>query len=148
MTSQDIRNTIAANERRINQYWNEKNSLENQIDDLERLRDKFSKLQSAFENRQSSRRNKIARFSSTPIKNKIFKNYYAGIYDLLNGKSFMNAYDGLSEAKNSIWKQIQHLLKRIEQYNSDINYLNERNAYWNEELRKALERESAMEGNG
>lgn len=148
MTSQQIRNTIAANDRSIGQYWNEKRNLENQMNDLERLRNKFNNLQRDFESKQNIRRNRMASFSSKIIKNNIFENYYAGMNDLINSRLFGNAYDGLSEAKNRIWNEIQMLQQRIDKCVDNINYLNQRNEEWRSELIVALEREQLTGENG
>ena len=147
MTSSEIRGNIRYNENLINQFYNEKRGLESQLNDLESLRNKFTVLQNNFENRQNARRRSIARFTGLSIQNKIFKNYFSGMQELITGSSFNRAYAGLDEAKNRIRNQMQYIMQRIDECENSITYRIRRKAYWESQLRIALEQEAVAAAN-
>lgn len=143
MTSSEIRGNIRYNENLINQFTNEKRTLEEQINELESLRNKFAVLQNDFENRQDARKNSILRFSGLSIQNTIFKSYISGMKELITGNAFSVTDAGLNEARGIINSQIQNVLNRIEECENNISYRMSRKSYWQWQLQIVLEQEAA-----
>lgn len=67
---------------------------------------------------------------------KIASRYYAGMNDLLNGSEFMNAYNGLSDAKDTIVREIDRIYTQKDDLTGELNYRKQQITYWETQLRK------------
>lgn len=144
MTSEEIRANIRNCDVILDQFYKEKNVLEQELDELDKLKNKFATLQNDFVNSQKSRLGKMAIYFVKSIQNNIFKKYYEGMNEFLSGREFVKAYDGLSEAKQKISNKMRELLETLDTCeNNIVNKTNERN-YWQSQLGAVLEAEAAV----
>lgn len=140
MASADqIRATIQANNNLIIGKQQHIDNLENKIYQLQRLKEKVSKLQYDFEEKQKSRNGKLSGLSMKTVNVKMFSTYLSGMKELFSGTDYANAYNGLSEARNNVDKQIRCIQNEINLCRENISYLEGRNDYWNDQLKNVSE---------
>lgn len=140
MASADqIRATIQANNDLIIGKQQHIDNLENKIYQLQRLKEKVSKLQYDFGEKQKSRNGKLSGLSMKTVNVKMFSTYLSGMKELFSGTDYANAYNGLSEARNNVDKQIRCIQNEINLCRENISYLEGRNDYWNEQLKNVSE---------
>ncbi len=193
MTKQEVQNNIRYNENLVNQYQREINNLNNQINslnsgiqssngqiaglvarkktleremsELNGLRAKLQGLKDNFGNRQSRRMNNFVRYSAQVINVHFIGSYLSGMRDLLSGREYQNALNGIVEsiakvmnklrAKqqeidsvqaeinkaqqniNNANDEINRCRQRLNQRRSDLAYRKNRIQYWKEQLKKA-----------
>ncbi|WP_075718706.1 hypothetical protein [Roseburia sp. 499] len=136
MTEYEIRSKIRRNEDMVDSYQSQIRELEEQMEDLEYLRSKFSTLQTNFGNKQDVRKRGLSGVFAKTAQIKIASRYYSGMNDLLNGTEFMNAYNGLSDAKDTIVRELDKIFTQREDLTRELNYRKQRITYWETELRK------------
>ena len=110
--------------------------LEEQISSLECLKNKFTTLQTNFGSRQDARKRCLSSVSSRVSQIKIASRYYEGMNDLLNGSEFMNAYNGLDDAKSIIAGELNRIYTQLDDLSEKLNYRTQRITYWRTELKK------------
>lgn len=136
MTEHEIKIKIRKNEDMVDSCQSRIRELEEQIDNLECLRSKFSTLQTNFGDRQDIRKRGMSGVFGKTAQMKIASRYYAGMNDLLNGSEFMNAYNGLSDAKDTIVREIDRIYTQKDDLTGELNYRKQRITYWETQLRK------------
>lgn len=141
MKSDDIRRQIRENENIIGQYQAEIRELNAKIDELELLRNKLSNLQHRFADRQALRRRGVAKFLGNKAGCSVVRKYYDGMSELLTGREYGRAYDGLVEAKANAMKIIRELLDEIEKYEQRIGNLKRSNTSLHSQWASAIEEE-------
>lgn len=141
MNVNEIKSNIRYNENLIDQFYSEKLSIEKKIEELEQLRNKFGTLQSNFAAKQDKRQQGIAGFCKTSVNNKIYSSYLSGMTELLKGKEFNSAYEGLTTAKEKINVKLKKLLNDLYECENKISYRQGRKIYWQDQLRFALVKE-------
>lgn len=193
MTKQEVQAKIKQYERQISQYQSEIRNLNNRISacnneirrfeneivllnnqksiadgelgELVRLKGKLEILQTNFASRQQKRLSGFNKGTGVLSGVKFITTYMSGMRELLSGKEYTGAYNGLSEAIEKVNKQIKekkaqqeriqndlNTNKRkvdsrkseinsaratINQRNSDINYCKNRIRYWQEQMASA-----------
>ena len=66
---------------------------------------------------------------------RIASRYYSGMNDLLNGTEFMNAYNGLSDAKDAIVQELNKIYTKKDDLSGELNYRKQRITYWKTQLK-------------
>ena len=135
MIEQEIKNNIRYNEELIESYQSQKRAFEEQINSLECLKSKFITLQTNFEIRQDVRKRGLLGVSEKISQIKIASRYYNGMSELLNGREFVNVYDGLTDVKNMINREINKIYMDLDEVSAKINNRTQRISYWRTKLR-------------
>lgn len=143
MTVDQIYGQIRYYENLIDQYNNQKRTLETEIAELETLRGKYSSLQTKLGQKQQARQTNLSSFLASALQNNILKKYYEGMNGLLTGADFNNAYSGLDEAKTKIIQKANQLDQQVDQCNANISSCMNSRAYWMNQLSAALAAEEA-----
>ena len=134
MTVEEIKGNIRYNEQLIDQLLREKNKLEAQIDELDALKAKLANLQVSFESKQKYRQQKLSVLPGSGIQNRALTRYYDGMNSLLSGSEFHSAYEGLSESKRAVSKEISNLYQQIDEHEESLLYRKDRLHYWKHQL--------------
>lgn len=135
MTEQEIKNNIRYNEELIESYQSQKRAFEEQISSLECLKSKFITLQTNLEIRQDVRKRGLLGVSEKISQIKIAARYYNGMSELLNGREFVNVYNGLTDVKNMINREINKIYMDLDEVSAKINNRTQRISYWRTKLR-------------
>lgn len=135
MTEQEIKSNIRYNEELVEPYQGQMRELEEQISSLECLKNKFTTLQTNFGSRQDARKRCLSSVSSRVSQIKIASRYYSGMNDLLNGTEFINAYNGLEDAKGTITRELDRIYMQLDDLSGKLNYRTQRITYWRTQLR-------------
>ena len=141
MTESRIRSNITYNQNILDELYMEKSKIESQLYELDLLRDKVSGLQQRFGDRQQHRQTMLQRITHSTIQNKILKTYYDGMKVLLSGTEFNSAYEGLSESKCKINREVEVLQESLGRCVDNIAYRKERCDYWRSQLASLLAEE-------
>lgn len=135
MTEYEIRNNIRYNEELVDDCQSKIRELEEQIDSLECLKSKFLTLQTNFGDRQDARKRGLSGIFNKTGQMRIASRYYSGMNDLLNGTEFMNAYNGLSDAKDAIVQELNKIYTKKDDLSGELNYRKQRITYWKTQLK-------------
>lgn len=136
MTTAEIQNAIANNNRQIVQNQNYIRQTQRQIEQLSDLSDALTRRRNDFAEEQDDIKNKLMRNSGFGARIKAFNSYYNGMISLVTGNEANSVYEGLYTACSKVEGKIDELEDAIQRCNNNIYKLNQ----WNNQLRAALEK--------
>lgn len=114
MSSSDIRGQISYYENVLDQYYDEKASLESQIQDLEILKGRLKEIQERSEAMQQSRKNRLSILGENGVSNNLFSKYFSGMSSLLSGSEYVSANNGMSSSIEITQAEIYRLSGQLD----------------------------------
>ncbi len=149
----------------LREMSSQKKQLDSQTDELDRLKKKFDNLQRDFAGKQSKRINNFNKNFSQNLNTHFIGSYISGMQNLLSGAEYKKAYNGLSDAGETVLRKlkakrnesqavgaritaankdidartrmISSLKGQLNQTNSDLAYRKQRITYWKDQLKNA-----------